>query len=233
MTVSPPLPALPQVYDALYRRTSVRAFCPDPIDRPRIERILAAAARAPSGTNTQPWKVRVLTGAAKDRLVRAVLEFRAAQPGVENWVYPYYPSRWRDPYLARRRAVGWDLYGLLGIQKGDADKMRAQHDANFRFFDAPVGMILTIDRDLGQGSWLDYGLFLQSLALAAVAEDLGTCLQAAWAAHGDLVSQVLGIPADEVVVCGVALGKPDPMAVINSLKTSRATVDQFTSFQDE
>ena len=221
------------VYEALYRRKSVRAFRSDPPSRTVIERILAGAARAPSGTNIQPWQVRVLTGAARQRLVDTVLAFRSANPGVENWAYAYYPTIWREPYLARRRKVGWDLYGLLGITRSASARIGAQHNRNFAFFDAPVGLIFTIDDDLERGSWLDYGLFIQSFALAAEAEGLGTCIQACWAAHADIVARTLSCAANEKIVCGVALGYPDHNSPVNQLTTERAPVADFTSFLDE
>lgn len=221
------------VYEALYRRKSIRAFRPKPVSRLVIERILAAAARAPSGTNIQPWRVRVLTGAARQRLVDAVLSFRAANPGVEHWSYPYYPARWQEPYLSRRRKVGWDLYGLLGITRADTDRIQAQHNRNFAFFDAPVGLIFTIDSDLERGSWLDYGMFLQSLALAAEAEGLGSCLQACWVAHADIVASTLAFAANEKIVCGMALGHADPDSLVNRLTTERAAVAEFASFVED
>ncbi len=220
------------VYSALYQRKSTRAFLPDAVPRNVIERMLTAAARAPSGTNMQPWRVRVLTGAARQRLVDAVLSFRSAHPGVENWAYPYYPASWREPYLARRRKIGWDLYGLLGIGRADGERMRAQHNRNFAFFDAPVGLMLTIDEDLERGSLLDYGHFIQSLALAAEAEGLGTCLQACWVGHADIVADTLSLPASEKIVCGVALGYPDASATVNQLHTERAPLSDFVSFLD-
>jgi len=220
------------VYDALYGRKSVRAFLPDPVPRPAIERILAAAARAPSGNNVQPWRVRVLQGAARDRLVAAVLAFRAAHPSQESWGYQYYPSQWRQPYLARRRKVGWDMYGLLGIAKTDTEAMRRQMDLNFRFFDAPVGLLFTVDKHLELGSWIDCGMFVQSVALAAQAEGLGTCLQAAWVAHADIVGQTVGLGEDERLVCGMALGHPDANAPVNRLVTERAALEEFVIFED-
>lgn len=220
------------VYEALRQRKSIRSFRPDPVSRATIARILTAAARAPSGTNIQPWQVRVLTGSARQRLVDAVLAFRAANPGVEKWAYPYYPAQWKEPYLARRRKVGWDLYGLLGIKRSDSDLIRAQHNRNFTFFDAPVGLIFTIDCDLERGSWLDYGMFIQSLALAAVAEGLGTCAQACWVGHADIVARTLAFTANEQLVCGVALGYPDWDSPVNQLTTERAALDEFVTFVD-
>ena len=221
------------VFEALYQRKSIRAFLPDPVPRASVERILAAAAHAPSGTNTQPWHVRVLTGAARQRLVDAVLAFRTANPGVEHWAYSYYPKKWQEPFLGRRRKVGWDLYGLLGITRTESERIRDQHNRNFSFFDAPVGLMFTIERELELGSWLDYGMFIQSLALAAEADGLGTCLQAAWTAHADIVSSVLALPPNEQLVCGLALGYSDRNAVVNSLHTERAAVAEFATFIDE
>ncbi len=218
------------VYEALRRRKSIRAFRSEPVAKAAIERILAAAARAPSGTNIQPWQVRVLTGAARARLVDAVLSFRLANPGVEKWNYAYYPVKWKEPYLSRRRKVGWDLYGLLGITRSDKESIAAQHNRNFTFFDAPVGLIFTIDSDLERGSWLDYGMFVQSVMLAAEAEGLGTCPQACWAAHADIVASTLSFAANEQLVCAVALGYPDQDATVNRLTTERAALDEFVTF---
>ncbi len=220
------------VYAALHQRKSIRAFRPDPVPRAAIERILAAAARSPSGTNIQPWQVRVLTGAARARLVDAVLTFRKANPGVENWEYPYYPAKWKEPYLGRRRKVGWDLYALLGITRADKERIAAQHNRNFTFFDAPVGLIFSIDGDLERGSWLDYGMFIQSLLLAAEAEGLATCPQACWVGHADIVAETLSFAANERLVCGVALGFPDADAVVNQLCTERAPLADFVTFVD-
>lgn len=216
----PPQALRLDVHEALRQRKSIRAFRPDPVPRATLERILAAAARAPSGTNIQPWQVRVLTGAALARLIDAVLAFRTANPGVENWAYPYYPKKWKEPYLARRRKVGWDLYGLLGITRADSEKIAAQHNRNFRFFDAPVGLIFTIDSELERGSWLDYGMFVQSVLLAAQAEGLGTCAQACWVGHADIVASTLGFAANEQLVCGVALGFADADAPVTSCTPS-------------
>src|SRR3954469_16701022 len=156
------------VEEALMSRRSLRAFRPEPVPREMVERILALASRAPSGTNVQPWKVYALAGSAKDSLVREMHDAFMAH-GEEGWkrAYEYYPTKWREPSLARRRKLGWDLYGLLGIGKGEREKTKVQHARNFLFFDAPVGLIFTIDDDLEKGSWLDYGMFLQSVMLAA------------------------------------------------------------------
>jgi nitroreductase len=217
---------------AITSRRSVRAFLPTPVPRATIEEILAVAARAPSGTNTQPWKVHVLTGAAKDALsakLRAVYDDPEARATLEE-EYAYYPTEWIAPYIDRRRKVGWDLYGLLGIGKGDKERMHAQHRRNYDFFDAPVGMIFTIDRIMRQGSWLDYGMFLQSIMVAARGRGLDTCPQAAFTPFHRQIADHLRLPLSQMVVCGMSLGVADPDAVENTLVTEREPVASFARF---
>ena len=217
---------------AITSRRSVRAFLPTPVPRQVIEDILAVASRAPSGTNTQPWKVYVLTGAAKQALSAAV---RAAfddpvERARHTEEYAYYPIKWRSPYLDRRRKIGWDLYSLLGIGKGDKARMHEQHGRNYAFFDAPVGLIFTIDRVLEQGSWLDYGMFLQNVMVAARARGLDTCPQQAFTQFHRIIAHQLGLGAEEIVVCGMSLGHADPAAVENTLVTEREPVAGFARF---
>jgi nitroreductase len=217
---------------AITSRRSIRAFLPTPVAREEIESILAVASRAPSGTNTQPWKVHVLTGEAKARLTAAVLAAYEAPAlaGTHAEEWDYYPREWTSPYLERRRKVGWDLYGLLGIAKADKARMHAQHGRNYRFFDAPVGLVFTIDRIMRQGSFLDYGMFLQGVMVAARARGLDTCPQAAFMQFHRIIAGQLAIPATEMVVCGMSLGYADPSRVENSLHTDREPVDAFTTF---
>lgn len=219
---------------AISSRRSIRAFLPTPVPRETIEQILHVAARAPSGTNTQPWKVHVLTGAARDELSRRI---RAAyddpaQRATHREEYAYYPTEWVPPYIDRRRKVGWDLYGLLGIARTDKARMHAQHGRNYLFFDAPVGLIFTIDRILQQGSWLDYGMFLQNIMVAARARGLDTCPQAAFTQFHRIIEAQLGIPGSEMVVCGMSLGHADPAAVENALVTEREPVAGFARFHE-
>jgi nitroreductase len=217
---------------AIVSRRSVRAFLPTPVPRATIERILAVAARAPSGTNTQPWQVHVLTGAARARLCAAVLAAYddPAERERHTEEYAYYPTEWKSPYIDRRRKVGWDLYGLLGIGKADKARMHAQHARNYRFFDAPVGLVFTIDRVMQQGSWLDFGMFLQGVMVAARAHGLHTCPQAAWTPFHRVIERELALPAEHLVVCGMALGHADPQAVENTLVTEREPVSGFARF---
>ena len=217
---------------AIRTRQSLRAFLPTPVPRATIEEILDVASRAPSGTNTQPWKVTVLTGAARQRLTDAI---RAAYDDPEQRKhhaeeYAYYPIKWVDPYLARRRKVGWDLYGLLGIGRDDKARMHEQHGRNYAFFDAPVGMIFTIDRIMEQGSWLDYGMFLENIMIAARARGLDTCPQAAFTQFHRIIKEQIALPENEMVVCGMSLGYADMSQVENTLVTEREPVGGFARF---
>jgi nitroreductase len=218
------------VDDAITSRRSIRRFLPDLVPVATVEAILDAAARAPSGTNMQPWRGYVVAGAPRDALIEAVqAAFDAEEKGHKQEVQ-YYPDEFFEPYLSRRRAVGWDLYGKLGIARGEAAKMKAQHRRNFQFFDAPVGMIFTIDRRLATGSWLDYGMFLQNVMTAARGRGLDTCAQAAWTNYHRAIRPVLGLAEEETVVCGMALGYADPDAIENTLETARAPARSFMRF---
>ena len=217
---------------AITTRRSLRAFLPTPVPRASIEAILSVAARAPSGTNTQPWKVYVLTGEAKTSLSRKIqAAFNdPAEREQHTEEYAYYPTEWKSPFIDRRRKVGWDLYGLLDIAKTDKARMHAQHGRNYDFFDAPVGLMFTIDRVMRQGSWLDYGMFLQSIMVAARGRGLDTCPQAAFMQFHRIISAHIGAPENEQVVCGMSLGFADPSAVENTLVTEREPVSAFTRF---
>lgn len=218
--------------EAILSRRSVRAFLPNPVPRPLLVRILELAARAPSGSNIQPWQVIVLTGTP---LARLGAELRAlslsGDPGTEE--YAYYPRRWREPYLGRRRKVGFDLYGSLGIPRGDRARMAQQMARNFVFFDAPVGLFFTMDRDMETGSWLDYGMFLENIMIAARGFGLDTCPQAAFNQYGHVITQRLAIPADRMLVCGMALGYADPDAPENRFPVEREPVEAFARFVDD
>lgn len=221
------------VESALHARHSVRAYLDRPVSRTDLEAVLSAAARAPSGTNTQPWKVHVLQGDALQAFAQALrAAFLDPKLNAEHHEeYPYYPTQWVSPYIDRRRKVGWDLYGLLGIGKEDKARMQAQHAKNFEFFGAPVGMIFTIDRVMAQGSWLDYGMFLQSVMLAAQDRGLATCPQAAFTQFHRLIQSHLSIPDSQMVVCGMALGYEDTSAVENTLRTQRMPLEEFVDWR--
>ena len=217
---------------AIISRRSVRAFLPTPVAREDIEKILDVASHAPSGSNTQPWKVYVLTGQARERLSDAITAAYAdpAQASEHTEEYAYYPREWVSPYVDRRRKVGWDLYALLGLTRDNKAGMAAQHARNYRFFDAPVGLIFTIDRIMDQGSWLDYGMFLENIMVAARGRGLDTCPQAAFTQFHRIIEQQLALPANEMLVCGMALGFADRSKIENSLITEREPVPGFTRF---
>jgi nitroreductase len=220
------------VDDAITSRRSIRAFLPTPVAREDVEAILQVAAKAPSGTNIQPWKVYVLTGATKQRLsdevLKAHLDPELSKQHSEE--YHYYPRQWVSPYIDRRRKVGWDLYSLLGLGRDNKAGMQAQHGRNYQFFDAPVGLIFTIDRILELGSWLDYGMFLQNIMVAARGRGLDTCPQAAFTQYHKVIAEVLDLPQGEQVVCGMSLGFADPAKIENTLITEREPVSSFAKF---
>ncbi len=217
--------------EAIRTRRAIRGFLPDPVSLDAVKELLALASRAPSGSNIQPWKVRVVAGEARRQLTTAILgslDVPGADRPKADW--DYYPVRWREPYISRRRKIGWGLYGLLGIAKGDTQAAEEFRRRNYDFFGAPVGMIFTLDEDMVIGSWLDLGIFLGTLTVAARAIGLDTCLQQSFADVHAVLHDKLGIPASEVIVCGMALGYADPSAAQNNLVTDRIPVTEFASF---
>lgn len=229
MIASPSQQIVDQV---ITERRSVRAFLPDLVASEDIQRILEVASRAPSGSNTQPWKVYVLTGDSLTQLSEKILHAHQHPSTEESHTeeYNYYPVKWVSPYLERRRKVGWDLYALLGLARENKQGMHAQHGRNYAFFDAPVGLIFTIDRVMEQGSWLDYGMFLQNIMLAAKARGLDTCPQAAFTQYHKIIREQLQFPENEMLVCGMALGYADMSKVENTLITERESVSAFVKF---
>lgn len=223
------------VDDAIQSRFSCRAFHRhQPVARETVEDILRVASRAPSGTNHQPWKVYVLQGASRDALVEKVCAAHDAvyaDPALaasHREDFDYYPQKWVSPYIDRRRENGWGLYGLLGIAKGEKDKMHAQHQRNYVFFDAPVGLMFTVDKVLGRGSLMDIGMFVQNVMVAARARGLHTCPQAAWDEFASVVKPHIGAGDDEILLCGMALGYADTAAPVNAFHTPREAVEGFT-----
>jgi nitroreductase len=214
--------------EAITGRHSIRRFQSDDVSEKTVRTILTDAARAPSGTNTQPWKVWSVSGAARDRLSLAVLA--AAEAGAISEEYPYMPSPLREPYISRKRQVGYALYQLYGITRDDYPARRRAMLRNFEFFGAPMGLFFTIDRDLLQGSWLDCGMFMQNVMILAREHGLETCPQQAWCEFGNVVHDLLGIPDNEILISGMALGFADPHAPENTLLSDRIGVDEFTTF---
>lgn len=218
------------VIDAIVNRHSVRRFLPDPVPREIVTAILSDAARAPSGTNFQPWHVHVVTGAARERLSQAVL--KAADAGNPVAEYAYAPSPLMEPYLSRRRKIGFDLYKLYGVARDDMAGRKRAALRNFEFFGAPVGLFFTMERCLTEGSWLDCGMFMQNVMILARAYGLETCPQQAWCEFGGIVHEQLGIPETHIMLSGMALGHADPGAPENTLITEREPVEQFAEFHE-
>jgi len=219
---------------AITSRRSVRAFTQAPVARDTLTALLQVASRAPSGTNTQPWKVYVLQGASRTALcdkVCAAHDALRADPALAAQYreeYDYYPEQWVSPYIDRRRENGWGLYGLLGIGKGDKDQMHAQQQRNYRFFDAPVGLMFTLDRVMGRGSLVDFGMFLQNIMVSACGHGLHTCPQAAWNGFASIILPHIGAGESEMLVCGMSLGYADETQVVNTFHTPRVPVEEFT-----
>jgi nitroreductase len=217
------------VDEALEARRSVRAYRPDPVPRAMVEEILRVAGRAPSGTNIQPWKVHVAAGAARDRLEHEVLAHRETDPADIEAEFGRRAKR-KEPYTSRMRKLGKDMYGLLGIPKGDQAGAWRQWGRNFQFFGAPVGLILTIDKDLDEMSFLDIGIFVLAIMLAAKARGLDTCAQGAWNNYWSVTRRVLDIPHDEYIVCGLSLGWADETDPVNTLVSEREPLESFATF---
>ena len=219
------------VAKAIVSRRSVRAFLATPVPRETLHQLLRIASQAPSGSNIQPWRVHVLTGAALDRLRGAMRrDFLAGEPHERE--YKYYTDPVFGPYLARQRACGWGLYGTLGIAGGEREKSRAYRATNYEFFGAPAGMVFTIDRRLELGSWLDYGMFLQSIMVAARGFGLHSCPEASIAEFPAIIRSQLGVPDSEMIICGIALGYADHQAIINGFRTVREPVAAFATFHE-
>jgi len=222
------------VEHAIQSRRSVRAFLPTPVPRELVERILRVASRAPSGTNTQPWRVHVVMGQARQRLSERILAAfdDPAQLEQHQEEYAYYPQQWTSPYIERRRKIGWDMYGLLGIGRGDKQRMHDQLGRNYRFFDAPVGLFFVVDRLIERGGWFDYGMFVQNVMIAARAHGLHTCPQQAFARFHRLIGEELGLPETQMLICGMAMGHEDTSAAVNQLVTEREPVESFAHFRE-
>jgi nitroreductase len=219
------------VLDAIRTRASTRAFLDQPVDRATIESILDTARWAPSGVNAQPWQVAIVTGATRKKISAALLAARqAGEP--ERPDYRYYPEKWEEPYRARRIACGIAMYKALGIGREDSERKLKSWNANYSFFGAPIGLFFFVDRTLAQGAWVDYGMFIENVMLAALGHGLATCPQAALAEYPDLVRNILAIPDTRALICGMSLGYPDRVAPVNNYRTTREPVTTFTNWFD-
>lgn len=218
------------VEEAMLTRKSIRAYLPTPVPKETLIRILDLAARQASGTNMQPWKVHVVTGDIKQKITDEVLAVRHSGEDKHTGEFSFYPTEWIEPYQSRRRKVGFGLYDLVGIKKGETEKMMAQHDRNFMFFDAPVGLFFAIDKVMQIGNWLDYGMFVGSIMTAARAEGLHTCPQFAWSSYHKILRKHLDVPDSDTIICGMSLGHADMSAPENTLVTDRVPAEEFTTF---
>ena len=218
------------VFEAIESRKSIRAFTDQPVEKELLDKLLQISQRSPSGTNTQPWYVYLCTGDVKQAITDDVLKMAAEGKSKKYEDYDYYPPVWRDVHQARRRAVGWGLYGLLGIEKGDREGSARQGARNFKFFDAPVGLFVTVDSYVTRGSWADAGMYIQTIMLAARGLGLHTCPQAAWIPLQEPVFKHLGIPDDQELVTGMSLGYADKDALENTLMSEREDVSNVARF---
>ncbi len=219
------------VDEALSARKSVRAYLDKPVTTDLILQMLDAARHAPSGVNSQPWQVAVVTGDTKLKLQQRLEQ--AFRDGVKSQMdYGYYPDKWLSPYKERRKACGLQMYSALNIQREDKQKRLDQWAANYRAFDAPVVLFFFMHGWMRRGSFMDYGMFLQSLMLSAVEHGLATCPQAALGEYPEIVKNVLGYPAESVLMCGMALGYEDTSAAVNSYRTEREPAIRFSRIFD-
>lgn len=220
------------VFEAARTRRSIRAYKREPVPIETVREIVALGRHAPSGSNTQPWRVHVLTGEALQRVTSALEHaFLSGEP-TNKRDYKYYTDPIEEPYLARRRQCGWGLYGTLGIGRGEREKSKAFVARNYEFFGAPVGLVFYIDRNLERGSWLDYGMFLQTIMLAARARGLHTCPEASIANYPNLLRRELGISDDYMIVCGMAMGYADPHDIVNTFQPPHIELDDYAVFCD-
>lgn len=219
------------VKEAFVSRRSVRRFLPDSVSKEKIENILEGAAFAPSGHNIQPWHVYVVQGKKKLSMTNSIIE--AIKDGSAKEMkneFDYYPTEWFEPFVSRRRAVGFELYNLLGIGRDDFEARDKQMQENFHFFGAPVGMFITMDRRLATGTFMDLGMFIQSILVGARGEGLHTCGQVAFTKFHTLIADQLNFKENEMLVCGVSIGYEDTSAVENTLRVEKLDHSDFTTF---
>ena len=222
--------ATPRVEDAIQSRKSVRAFLPDPVPREQLEHILRVALRAPSGGNLQPWRLYVLSGAARDRLVAAVREYRKNSPMGDAPEYPVYPPNLNEPYRSRRFLLGEAMYATMNIPREDKAARLAFFAHNWEFFGAPAGMIITMDRQMGVGQWADLGMLLQNIMLLARTHGLHTCPQESWSSFHHVIRRELPIGEHEMVFAGMAIGYADSAHPVNTLYSERAPLEEIVTF---
>ncbi len=221
------------ITDAIKSRISTRAFLDRPVSETAVREILEIARWAPSGGNLQPWKVHVVMGAGRERLIETVMKAIGDNPFADEAELAIYPPKLGEPWRSRRFAVGEEMYARLNIPRDDKPARLQWLLNNYKFFGAPVGLFFSLPRQFDKGQWAHLGMFMQSLALAATDKGLASCMQEAWAARAKTVSAFLGLADDEQLYCGMALGYADPEAPVNKLRSERAEVDEFATFKTE
>ena len=224
-------PFVLDVHTAIRDRRSVRAFLDKPVPAALINEILDVARWAPSGVNTQPWKVAILGEATRKMIASKIIDAKNHNIP-ENPDYHYYPTEWVEPYKSRRKACGLALYGALNIAIGETEKRKVQWYKNYSFFNAPVGLIFYLDKILCTGSWMDNAMFIQNVMLAARGVGLETCPQAALAEYPDIIREALALSNEYLIVCGMAVGYADWSQPVNQYRTERMSVDNFTKWYD-
>lgn len=220
-----------QILSVISARHSTRAYTEKPVSDAQLQEILTAARWAPSGVNTQPWQVAVVRGQTKQTITERLTAARAAERPPEP-DYAYYPDKWDEPYAKRRVTCGLALYGALKIERHDKEaKLKAWYN-NYHFFGAPVGLLFFVDKRMNQGSWLDMGMFLQNIMIAAQACGLATCPQASLAEYPAIIRDILGMEDGYAMICGMSLGYADKNHPVNQYRLERAPIEQFTRWYD-
>ena len=215
-----------KVSDAVLNRRSVRAFKNTPIRNSVLKELLKKSARAPSGGNLQPWKIKVLNG----KSMKEFLAFQDLWTKSENPKYEIYPPKLHDPYRTSRYELGEQMYQLLGIKREDKEGRINQVLKNFKFFNAPAAIFCLVDKQMGPPQWSDLGMFLQTFMLLAQEQGIDTCAQEAWAIKNDSVCEFVGADADDILFCGIAIGYKDSDAIINNLKSERRPLSEWAKF---
>jgi nitroreductase len=218
------------VTDAMLSRFSCRAFLPQPVAEAVLRQLLQTASRAPSGGNLQPWVVHVLSGESLKRFRAMLAPKVAASPMGGKVEYDVYPPKLGEPYRSRRFQVGEDMYATIGIARDDRAGRLSQFARNYDFFGAPTGMFFLVDRQMGAPQWADLGMLLQSVMLLAREQGLETCAQESWERWHEEVTQFLGAPPELMLFCGMAIGYRDAGAPINTLRSRRAPLAEFSMF---
>lgn len=219
------------VFDAIRTRWACRAFLETPLTNEQIEQVLEAASWSPSGVNSQPWRVAIAQGNSRQAISQALIAARE-QEQEPNPDYRYYPDNWIEPYRSRRIECGKALYSALGIAKEDKSRQQKAWFNNYRFFGAPVALFFFIHQQMNTGSWLDMGLFLQNVMLAATGLGLASCPQASVADYPDIIRQILQVDEEYTLICGMALGYADTQKAVNQYRLERSSPGEFCSWHD-